>query len=255
MERALPGSGHRIFLISREKQSADKETFTVLGAKADVYTVVIGRQPSCNCPDSRIRRNICKHHMFVMLRCLGLSPNDPRVWQRALTQVEAEQILGGAEQALGGVLADDAVRRAYLELMGKPVGGLKAAAAPVKQRPLDSDACPICFDQLSKKESVIFCTTCGNNVHAQCFDMWTSQRQKQGADPVCVFCRAPWPVNKPEGRAKKGKGRAASRPTDIVNLLGASQAHQSANLTQRALYGNGRRYEEEYYEGSDGNYE
>ncbi len=29
------GSGHRIFLISREKQNEQKETFTVLGAKAD----------------------------------------------------------------------------------------------------------------------------------------------------------------------------------------------------------------------------
>ena len=29
------GSGNRIFLISREKQAADKEIFTVLGAKVD----------------------------------------------------------------------------------------------------------------------------------------------------------------------------------------------------------------------------
>ena len=33
--RALPGSGHRIFLIAREKQGDNKERFTVLGAKAD----------------------------------------------------------------------------------------------------------------------------------------------------------------------------------------------------------------------------
>ena len=47
------------------------------------------------------------------------------------------------------MLADDAVRRAYMELSGKPVRDLKAAAQQAKQRPLDSNDCPICFDALS----------------------------------------------------------------------------------------------------------
>ena len=62
------------------------------------------------------------------------------------------QVLGGAldANALGGVLADDAVRRAYLEMSGR---GQEVAptAEPVKQRPLDSDACPICFDALAEE--------------------------------------------------------------------------------------------------------
>ena len=40
-QRPGAGSGHRIFLISREKQqAADMETFTILGAKADGALVV-----------------------------------------------------------------------------------------------------------------------------------------------------------------------------------------------------------------------
>ena len=61
------------------------------------------------------------------------------------------QVLGGAEQTLSGVLADDRVRRAYLERTGKAAGDGAAAAEPVKQKPLDSDDCPICFDALSAK--------------------------------------------------------------------------------------------------------
>ena len=58
-------------------------------------------------------------------------------------------MLGGAEQLLSGVLADDAVRAAYLARTGQPAGDLKAAAGPAKQKSLDSDACPICFDELT----------------------------------------------------------------------------------------------------------
>ena len=59
------------------------------------------------------------------------------------------QVLGGAEQLLSGVLADDAVRAAYLARTGQPAGGLAAAAGPAKQKALDADACPICFDELT----------------------------------------------------------------------------------------------------------
>ena len=47
------------------------------------------------------------------------------------------------------MLADDAVRAAYLARTGQPAGKLKAAAGPAKQKSLDSDACPICFDELT----------------------------------------------------------------------------------------------------------
>ena len=59
------------------------------------------------------------------------------------------QVLGGAEQLLSGVLADDAVRAAYLARTGQPAGDLAAAAGPAQQKALDADACPICFDELT----------------------------------------------------------------------------------------------------------
>ncbi len=58
------------------------------------------------------------------------------------------QVLGGAAESrsLAAVMADDAVRRAYLERTGQaPPGGRQA-----KRRPLDSDNCPVCFEELSE---------------------------------------------------------------------------------------------------------
>ena len=70
---------------------------------------------------------------------------------------------------------------------------------------------------------MVWCDTCGSNVHEKCFGMWVEQRRKDGTDPACVFCRAPWLVNKPKPRAaliKKGK---VHKPSTVVNLLDVSQ--------------------------------
>ncbi len=43
-----------------------------------------------------LQRNLCKHILFVMLRVLRLSPDDPLVWQRALLTKEVNAVLSGA---------------------------------------------------------------------------------------------------------------------------------------------------------------
>ncbi len=63
------------------------EEFSVLGATANVYSVSVGKHPSCSCPDFQ-KGNICKHYLFVMLRVLRLDRSDPLVWQKALLKSE-----------------------------------------------------------------------------------------------------------------------------------------------------------------------
>ncbi len=58
-----------------------------------VYTVHIGRQPHCSCPDFA-KGNVCKHQLFVMLRVLGLPPTEPLVWQAALLSHEVDEVSG-----------------------------------------------------------------------------------------------------------------------------------------------------------------
>ena len=85
--------------------------------------------------------------------------------------------------------------------------------------PLDEQHCR------AAQEAVVWCTTCGSNVHDQCFGKWVEQRRKAGADPVCVFCRAAWAVNTPE--TKKGRVR---KPSTVVNLLDVSQVRPQPGL-------------------------
>jgi hypothetical protein len=91
MQRAFT---HRLYLIERiwpESSEAMME-YKVLGATGNVYTVTLSRQPGCTCPDAA-KGNTCKHWLFVMLRVLKLSREDPRVWQKALLSSEVAAML------------------------------------------------------------------------------------------------------------------------------------------------------------------
>lgn len=46
----------------------------------------------------------------------------------------------------------------------------------------------------SSQEPLVFCKECGNNVHKQCFERWTSSKRASGDAITCVLCRAPWDV-------------------------------------------------------------
>lgn len=49
------------------------------------------------------------------------------------------------------------------------------------QRELEGD-CPICFEELKPEnrpaEAVVFCHTCGNNIHRDCFARWSHSKPK-----------------------------------------------------------------------------
>jgi hypothetical protein len=89
IHRALPGSGHRMFLISSQQlrppgaPGGAASEYVVLGATGNVYNVEISRHPTCDCPD-HVRGNLCKHVLFVYLRALKVHYTDPLIWQKAL---------------------------------------------------------------------------------------------------------------------------------------------------------------------------
>jgi uncharacterized Zn finger protein len=63
----------------------------VLGATRNVYTVTVGRVPSCTCPDAA-KGNLCKHILFVLMRVLKLRRDNPLVWQKALLKSEVRTL-------------------------------------------------------------------------------------------------------------------------------------------------------------------
>lgn len=56
-------------------EAVPEEQFDMVGTTGNIYTVTIGKQPTCSCPDSR-KGNQCKHIVYV---CLPLLPYFLRV--------------------------------------------------------------------------------------------------------------------------------------------------------------------------------
>lgn len=58
---------------------------------------VRAQHPSCPppWPLPRPTGNVCKHRLFVLLRVLHLSPQEPLVWQQALLGSEADEVRWG----------------------------------------------------------------------------------------------------------------------------------------------------------------
>lgn len=219
IQRALPGSAHRMFLIETKQLSTvgseggPSQEFAVLGATGNVYTVVINRHPSCNCPDAQ-KGNLCKHVLFVYLRVLKLKSDNPLVWQKALLTHEVQEVLSTASVADQSVLACARVRQKYEELHSKD-----GKSASTSQRPIEGD-CPICYEPLEEgTEAVVFCHTCGNNIHEQCFQNWSRTKKHSHDQVTCVYCRTPWQAEVFEGgQASQGGGNA-----NFVNLGSYSQ--------------------------------
>ncbi|GIL48480.1 hypothetical protein Vafri_4997 [Volvox africanus] len=178
------------------------QEFHVLGATGNVYTVRINRNPHCSCPDFG-KGHLCKHILFVMLRVLRQSPENPVIWQRALLTHEVGEVLGplaatgnGAGTVDQSVLATERVRQRYAAITsGATVQGSTSGAGGV-QRPVEGE-CPICYENLvasggGPAEAITFCTSCGNNMHKDCFDRWATSKRSSGQTVTCVYCRAPW---------------------------------------------------------------
>lgn len=69
----------------------------------------------------------------------------------------------------------------------------------VTRRPI-TEVCGICRDAIHTPDDAVWCyAQCGQNIHRECWDLWTAewllQRRDSDAEeelPNCVFCRAPW---------------------------------------------------------------
>lgn len=244
MARAMPGSGHRLFLISRKTvasaaaEGGPVEEFAVLGATGNAYTVKVGCHPSCSCPD-HAKGNLCKHSLFVMLRVLRLAQDDPLVWQRALLKSEAEEVLSGSRSQRSAdmdVHASEAVQRAWRAASGAAPAEVEDAAGSQKpQRAVDGE-CAICFDDLqdgasAAQRAIVTCESCGNHLHTECFGKWASAKRAQGLEVSCVYCRSRWadPAAAPGASAGAGAG-------GYVNLSHVSEAHRTSQSLNE-LYG------------------
>ena len=46
---------------------------------------------------------------------------------------------------------------------------------------------------LDEKDNILFCSTsCGNNIHKNCFEKWRQAKSSINESVTCPFCRAEW---------------------------------------------------------------
>jgi hypothetical protein len=181
------------------------------GSTGNIYTVVVARQPSCDCPHARAG-NQCKHVLYVMSRVLRA--RFEYTYQLALLSSELRDIFANAPDPTAG-------------------GGAGAAGAEARgnRKPIEGD-CPICFGELeaSGGESVVWCrAACGQNIHKECFEMWAATKRQQGAgataasEVTCPYCRSVWQGDEDMVKKIKMTGKVGAEGyVNVADQLGIS---------------------------------
>jgi hypothetical protein len=237
-ERILRARTQRLYLISKEKINEGTYKLTVLGSTGNVYEVTLGHVPSCTCPDYQRKQDLCKHILFVSLKVLGLSVDNPLVYQKALVTEELDDVFWQLEnRRTGGVVdANQQVKAAVAQMRGQEV---PESPSPIQRKQLDDDNrdCPICFDQMEGPEGTVYCrSTCGTNFHADCIRRWLGQHHQSRGEQTCPACRQPW--------LQEGGTAAVASPTTTTREgyvnLGAMQGQSP--LRDTSTYHTGAYY-------------
>lgn len=169
-------TSQRFYVLSRARRGTrecPEEKVELTGSTGNIYTVRIARQPTCDCPHAKAG-NQCKHVIYVMARVLRAKME--HTYQLALLSTELQEIFASAPPIVDETGA----------------GGEKDK----NRKEVDGD-CPICFEEMGDgKEEVVWCkAACGQNIHKQCFEMWSATKKKSdgvGAKVTCPYCRSVW---------------------------------------------------------------
>jgi Ring finger domain/SWIM zinc finger len=248
-ERLERAATQRLYLVQQSKISPMYKEgekcvdFTVLGSTGNVYTVVLGLEPSCTCPDYYRRKDMCKHIMFVLLKVIGLDVSNPLAYQKAYISSELDELytILRTRRVGGTILANDQVRAAVAASQGSSSDVSSVASvvpSSVQRRSLlDDSDCPICFDDLTNEpeSKVTFCRgTCGANFHLACISRWLTAMTL--SKPSCPHCRQLWVGE--NGSKGTTKIPAESTYTNLGSLQGLSHVRDSSTYTS---YGKKRR--------------
>ncbi|KAI0332129.1 hypothetical protein GY45DRAFT_1247526 [Cubamyces sp. BRFM 1775] len=236
IERVRRVMEQRFYMIDRTRNGTElREEFKVLGSTGNIYTVVIDKKPSCDCPDA-LKGNHCKHILFIFLKVLQVTQKSGYWYQKALLTSELEDIFANAPPAPAAV-AHERIRNAYAQATGKAVAS-SSQAKTKKRLPEKDDDCPICYENMhSMAEKLLtFCEECGNGLHKECFQQWANTAR---GNVSCVFCRAKWTLP-----ASAGASKGASRSTDGYLNLAAVAGVSPVRDTSSYYHGptRGRRY-------------
>ena len=222
-DRALT---QRMFALDRQRGSTldhPTETISLAGTTGNVYTIVVDKVPSCDCPHAK-KGNQCKHLAYVLSRVLRVPAE--LEYQLAFTSSELRLIFERAPP----------LPSETAEAGGDNQGG--------NRKPLEGE-CPICCVDFEPEsgETILYCrAACGNNIHKTCFQQWAAT--KRGGNVTCPFCRAPWQGDEQDVKnvARHGKKNAEGY-VNVASQLGLSgrrdySSYHSYWVRNQAMRGN-----------------
>ncbi|KAK4211049.1 E3 ubiquitin-protein ligase Zswim2 [Rhypophila decipiens] len=208
----------RFYVLSRTRGGTAQEpteTVEMTGSTGNIYTVVVDRQPTCDCPQGRENKQ-CKHIVYVLARVLHA--RHEYVYQLALLSTELQEIFASAPPPLDEAGGD--------------------AETNGKRKPVEGD-CPICFSDMEEqgREKIVWCrAACGQNIHKECFEMWATTKRQQGganAQVTCPYCRSVWEGD--EDMVKKIQKTGGKNQEGYVNVatqLGISQTRDHSTYSR-----------------------
>ncbi|CDR87168.1 uncharacterized protein SPSC_00294 [Sporisorium scitamineum] len=224
----------RMYLIHRFRNGEQFcEKFHVSGSKGNVYKVIVDRNVSCSCMDFSLRRQVCKHLLFVYLKVLRLEGHLPVYSRVRLSQDEVEQVFQGAlANPVAQALAKPELRKAWETAVGYQADDDEAASGSNQEEqptgkqlfPAEGDVCGVCYEDLEpgSVEGLVFCLeSCGRPIHTDCLEKWFDTR---GFNRTCIWCRARW--HNPNGakdtveRKTNGYGIGLSARGAVVDASG-----------------------------------
>lgn len=146
----------------------------VIGSRGTEYTVKIGSESTCDCPDATFNQQTCKHLYFVLAKVLQMEED---VWRHGNRHFMASTV---------EIMQVKALLRRENTWPSQPAEGEdKTTTTPqVKRRDVrEQKECPVCLEEFQESEELVWCTlSCGYNLHRTCF----SRCQK----PTCPLCRS-----------------------------------------------------------------
>ena len=112
----------RLYLVESippENEDDALREYIVMGSTGNVYRVKIKHEPSCTCPDNRMRKERCKHIYFILLRVMKVDNET----QEYYDDEELVEMFKHIPQITHNLIANRAIRKKYkfIERRGKEV--------------------------------------------------------------------------------------------------------------------------------------
>lgn len=181
--RLIKGISDKLYLIeSDHRNNGNERKFIVMGSTGNVYDVLVKDDPTCTCPDYKLRGNRCKHIFFILLRVMKCTNPDEEIF----SSVDLREMFNNVPSINSSIVASGEIKKVYHDKVSQ-IPEIELPAM-IERKPLD-DHCPVCLDSLSEGE-VDYCKySCGKPIHKICLKFW-SKRKKA----TCVYCRKDWNV-------------------------------------------------------------